>query len=318
MGVLEDAAGWAVYGLLGMQKEDRLAEALNFFIYDTIKVFLLLAAMVFLVAIVRTFITPQRVRKWLGGRKEGAGNVLAALLGIPTPFCSCSAVPLFIGFVESGVPLGITFSFLIASPAINEVAIALLLGMFGWQITALYIGTGLAIAIVAGMAIGRLKLEGEVEAFVYRIKQKKAAEKAMDWKQRLEFAKSETGDIVVRVAPFLVLGIGLGALMHGYVPVGFLSELAGRGNPLAVPIAVLVGVPLYSNAAGVLPIVQVLIDKGMATGTALAFMMSVTALSLPEMIILRKVLKPKLIAIFAGMLALSFVAVGLVFNAVIG
>ncbi|HIH18690.1 TPA: permease [Candidatus Micrarchaeota archaeon] len=318
MGVLEDFAGWVVHSLLGMQQKEKLAEALNFFIYDTIKVFLLLAAMVFLVAIVRTYVTPQRVRKWLGGRKEGVGNVLAALLGVPTPFCSCSAVPLFIGFVESGVPLGITFSFLIASPAINEVAIALLLGMFGWKITALYIGTGLAIAIAAGMIIGRLKLEGEVEEFVYKIRQKKLSEKPMSWKQRLEFGKTETRDIVLRVAPFLVLGIGIGALMHGYVPVGSLSELAGMGNPLAVPIAVLVGVPLYSNAAGVLPIVQVLIDKGMAMGTALAFMMSVTALSLPEMIILRKVLKPKLIAIFAGILALSFIVMGLIFNAVIG
>ena len=318
MGVLEDFAGWVVHSLLGMQQKEKLAEALNFFIYDTIKVFLLLAAMVFLVAIVRTYVTPQRVRKWLGGRKEGVGNVLAALLGVPTPFCSCSAVPLFIGFVESGVPLGITFSFLIASPAINEVAIALLLGMFGWKITALYIGTGLAIAIAAGMIIGRLKLEGEVEEFVYKIRQKKLSEKPMSWKQRLEFGKTETRDIVLRVAPFLVLGIGIGALMRGYVPVGSLSELAGMGNPLAVPIAVLVGVPLYSNAAGVLPIVQVLIDKGMAMGTALAFMMSVTALSLPEMIILRKVLKPKLIAIFAGILALSFIVMGLIFNAVIG
>src|SRR3989338_266504 len=318
MGVLEDFAGWVVHSLLGMQQKEKLAEALNFFIYDTIKVFLLLAAMVFLVAIVRTYVTPQRVRKWLGGRKEGVGNVLAALLGVPTPFCSCSAVPLFIGFVESGVPLGITFSFLIASPAINEVAIALLLGMFGWKITALYIGTGLAIAIAAGMIIGRLKLEGEVEEFVYKIRQKKLSEKPMSWKQRLEFGKTETRDIVLRVAPFLVLGIGIGALMPGYVPVGFLSELAGMGNPLAVPIAVLVGVPLYSNAAGVLPIVQVLIDKGMAMGTALAFMMSLTALSLPEMIILRKVLKPKLIAIFAGILALSFIVMGLIFNAVIG
>jgi hypothetical protein len=190
--------------------------------------------------------------------------------------------------------------------------------MFGWKITALYIGSGLAIAIVAGMVIGRLKLEDEVEEFVYKIRAKKLAEKKMNLRQRLEFAKSETRDIVLRVAPFLVLGIGVGALMHGYAPVGFLSEIAGRGNPLAVPIAVLIGVPLYSNAAGMMPIVQVVMEKGMAMGTALAFMMSVTALSLPEMIILRKVLKPKLIAIFAGILAISFVLAGLLFNAVIG
>jgi len=318
MGFLEDFAAWVVYGILGMGKSDALAESLNYFIYDTLKVFILLAAMVFLVSVVRTFITPEKVRKWLGGRREGVGNVLAALLGVPTPFCSCSAVPLFIGFLEAGVPLGVTFSFLIASPLVNEVAIALLWGLFGWQVTALYIGTGLAIAIVAGIIIGRLKLENQIEKFAYEMTLVKKKEKKPGWAERLDFAKKETARITGSVAPYIVLGVGLGALIHGIVPVGFLAQIAGRANPFAVPVAVLVGIPLYSNAAGTIPIVQALLEKGMAMGTALALMMSITALSLPEMIILRKVLKPKLIAIFALILALAFTFTGLLFNAVLG
>jgi len=313
MGLLEDFGNWIVFNLLGLQP-GHLSEALSFFIYDTIKVFLLLAVMVFLVSILRTFVTPQKVKKWLGGRREGIGNVLAALLGIPTPFCSCSAVPLFIGFVESGVPLGVTFSFLIASPLINEIAAALLLGLFGWQVAALYIGSGFIISVIAGILIGRMNLEGEVEDFVYKIRAKQLKEKKMDWSARFSFAKTETADIVKRVALYIVLGIGLGALIHGFVPVGFLADIAGPNNPLAVPIAVLIGIPLYSNAAGTIPIVQALIAKGMALGTALALMMSITALSLPEMIILRKVLKPKLLAVFIGILAVSFTFIGLLFN----
>ncbi|MCX6768939.1 MAG: permease [Candidatus Micrarchaeota archaeon] len=314
--MLEDFAGWIVFSVLGMNQGDMLAESLNFFIYDTIKVFLLLAAMTFLVGIIRTFVTPDRVRKWLGGRKEGVGNVLAALLGVPTPFCSCSAVPLFIGFVEAGVPLGVTFSFLISAPLVNEVALALLFGLFGWEVALLYAGTGLLIAVFAGILIGRLGLEKEVEGFVYELKAGKINEMRMDWAERVEFAKNQMFSIVRKVGPFIVLGVGFGALIHGFVPVGFLAEIAGKDNPLAVPIAVLIGVPLYSNAAGTIPIVQALMAKGMAMGTALALMMSITALSLPEMVILRKVLKPKLIAIFAGILAVSFVIVGLLFNMV--
>lgn len=313
---MEDFAGWIVFSVLGMNQGDMLAESLNFFIYDTIKVFLLLAAMTFLVGIIRTFVTPDRVRKWLGGRKEGVGNVLAALLGVPTPFCSCSAVPLFIGFVEAGVPLGVTFSFLISAPLVNEVALALLFGLFGWEVALLYAGTGLLIAVFAGILIGRLGLEKEVEGFVYELKAGKINEMRMDWAERVEFAKNQMFSIVRKVGPFIVLGVGFGALIHGFVPVGFLAEIAGKDNPLAVPIAVLIGVPLYSNAAGTIPIVQALMAKGMAMGTALALMMSITALSLPEMVILRKVLKPKLIAIFAGILAVSFVIVGLLFNMV--
>ncbi len=317
-GPLEDFAGYVVFQLLGMAPGNALAEALNFFIYDTIKVTILLVIMVFLVGIIRTFVTPPKVKKLLGGRKEGAGNVLAALLGVPTPFCSCSAVPLFIGFVEAGVPLGVTFSFLIACPMVNEVAVALLLAMVGWEVTALYIGTGLAVAIVAGIAIGRMNLEGEVEDFAGKARSGKAKEPKLSWKQRLYFAKSQTTNIVTTVFPYIVLGIAAGAFIHGFVPVGFLADIAGPGNPLAVPIVVAIGIPLYSNAAGTIPIVQALMAKGMALGTALAFMMSVTALSLPEMIILRRVLKPKLLAAFVLILAVSFVLTGLLFNALLG
>jgi uncharacterized membrane protein YraQ (UPF0718 family) len=317
MGLLEDFGYWLVYSVLGVT-DAQLGEALAFFVYDTIKVFLLLAAMVFLVSILRTFVTPNKVKEWLGGRREGIGNALAALLGIPTPFCSCSAVPLFIGFMDAGVPLGVTFSFLIASPLINEVAAALLFGLFGWQVALLYIATGFAIAVLAGIAIGRLGLESEVEEFVLKARAKALKERKMDWRERIGFAKCETIDITRKVGPYILLGIGLGAFIHGYAPMDFLSGIAGPGNPLAVPIAVAIGVPLYSNAAGTIPIVQALMDKGMALGTALAFMMSVTALSLPEMIILRRVLKPRLLAAFIAILALSFTFTGLLFNSIFG
>jgi uncharacterized membrane protein YraQ (UPF0718 family) len=318
---LFDGVAWWIVSQLGFKFSSQLGGALQFFISDSIEVILLLAVMIFLVSVIRTFITPQRVRKLLSGRREGIGNILAALLGIPTPFCSCSAVPVFIGFVESGVPLGVTLSFLISSPMVNEVAIALLLGLFGLSITVLYIVSGFVIAVVAGFVIGKLHLESEVEEFVYNIKVKHEGlekEKSLDWKERIDFAKTEVGDIMNRVGLYVLVAIAVGALIHAYAPVNFLLGVAGRGDLLAVPIAVLIGVPLYSNAAGVIPIVQALISKGMAVGTALAFMMSVTALSLPEMIILRKVLKPKLIAIFIGVLFVSIVFTGFLFNAVVG
>lgn len=318
MGILEDFAAYIVFQLVGMKEGDALAEALEFFIYDSIKVTALLAGMTFFVAMVRTFITPQRIKKMLGGRREGIGNVLAALLGVPTPFCSCSAVPLFIGFVESGIPLGVTFSFLISSPMINEIAVALLLGTVGPTITALYIGTGLLVAIIAGMAIGRLNLESEVEDFVYAFRSREIKERETNWNERLKFAVGQMSDITKKVMPYIMLGIAAGSFIHGFVPIGFLADIAGRDNQLAVPVAVLIGVPLYSNAAGTIPIVQALMSKGMALGTALAFMMSVTALSLPEMIILRRVLKPKLIMAFAAILFVSFIMVGLLFNALLG
>jgi len=314
--MLQEFADWLAYSVLGLASDSHMGEAANFFIYDSIKVTLLLAVVIFLVGVIRTFVTPQKVKAWLGGRREGAGNALAALLGVPTPFCSCSAVPLFIGFVESGVPLGITFSFLIASPLINEVAATMLFAMFGWQIAALYIFTGLVIAIFAGMTIGRMHLENEVEEFVYRIKAKKMKEREMSWGQMLSFGLSESKSITLKVLPFLLVGIAIGGLIHGYAPADFLAGVA-KGPP-AVPIAVIIGIPLYSNAAGMVPIVGVLISKGMPIGTALAFMMSVIGLSLPELLILRKVLKPKLLAAFVLVLFVAFVLTGYLFNAMLG
>jgi len=316
--MLQEFADWVTCTLLGLAQNSPLASSVDFFVYDSIKVTVMLAIIVFGVAIIRSFITPQKVKKWVAGRTEGLGNILAAILGIPTPFCSCSAVPLFIGFVESGVPLGITFSFLIASPLINEVAAAMLLAMFGWEIAVLYIISGLVIAIIAGIIIGRLRLESEVEEFVYKCKIPDSAEKVMSWKDRLIYAKNESRDITLKVLPYILLGIAIGAVIHGYAPADFLVNIAGKNNPLAVPIAVLIGIPLYSNAAGMIPIMEVLTAKGMAMGTALAFMMAVIGLSLPEMIILRKVIKIKLLAIFAAILFISFTLTGYLFNAVLG
>jgi uncharacterized protein len=311
-------ADWLTYSILGIVQGTPLGSSVNFFIYDTIKVTLMLTVIVFAVGVVRTYITPQKVKKWVAGRTEGVGNVIAALLGIPTPFCSCSAVPLFIGFVESGVPLGITFSFLIASPLINEVAAAMLLAMFGWQIALIYIISGLIIAIVAGIIIGRLHLESEVEDFVWKCKMHDAAEKPMTWKDRVDFGISESKSITLKVIPYIIIGIAIGAVIHGYAPADFLVNIAGPDNPLAVPLAVLIGIPLYSNAAGMIPIMEVLTAKGMAMGTALAFMMAVIGLSLPEMIILRKVIKIKLLVIFAGILFVAFTLTGYLFNAILG
>jgi len=310
-------ADWLTYNVLGIGRNTSLASALNFFIYDSIKVTLLLLVIVFIVGVIRTYITSEKVKKIVGKKKEGIGNILAALLGVPTPFCSCSAVPLFIGFIESGIPLGVTFSFLIASPLINEVAATMLFAMFGWQIAALYIGSGLLIAIIAGIVIGRLGLEKEVESFVYKHHSKKKREEKMTLKERIEFGIDESKRITLKVLPYLLLGIAIGGFIHGYAPADLLLQIAGPNNPLAVPIAVLIGIPLYSNAAGMVPIVGVLIDKGLPIGTALAFTMAVIGLSLPEMIILRKVLKPKLLAIFALILCISFTLTGIIFNLIL-
>ena len=311
-------ADYVTYTLLGIGQGTPLGSTVDFFIYDTIKVTLMLAVIVFFVGVVRTFITPRRVRKWVSGRPEGVGNVLAALLGIPTPFCTCSAVPLFIGFVESGVPLGITFSFLVASPLINEIAAAMLIGMFGWQIAAIYIVSGLVIAILAGVIIGRLHLEDQVEEFVWSCHMPERSEQAMTWRDRINFAAGESKSITRKVLPYILAGIAIGAVIHGYAPADFLLNIAGNDNPLAVPIAVLIGIPLYSNAAGMIPIIEVLTSKGMAMGTALAFMMAVIGLSLPEMVILRKVIKVRLLLIFAGILFVSFTLTGYLFNAILG
>jgi len=315
---LQLLSDWLTYSVLGLAPTSQLGMSVEFFFFDVPKVLILLAVVIFFVAIIRSFFPPEKTRKVLSHTRLFGGNIAAALLGIVTPFCSCSAVPLFIGFVESGVPLGVTFSFLVASPMINEVAIILLWGMFGWQITLLYIVSGLFIAITSGIIIGKLGLENWVEEYVYQIRVGDAGEIAeQTWREKFAYARGYVAEIVGKVWPYVVVGIGLGAVMHGYIPNDFLVQYAGPNNPFAVPLAVLVGVPLYSNAAGVIPLVSVLVEKGMAMGTVLAFMMAVVGLSLPEAIILRKVLKPKLIAVYFGINAVGIVAIGYLFNLVL-
>jgi uncharacterized membrane protein YraQ (UPF0718 family) len=306
-----------VYQLMGIEAGSMLGEALNFFFYDTMKVFFLLVVIIFGVAIIRSFFPPERSRRLLGHRREYVGNFLAASLGIVTPFCSCSAVPMFIGFVESGLPLGVTFSFLISSPTVNEVALVMLWGLFGWKIAFIYVATGVTLAFFSGIIIGKMKLEHLVEEYVYQIKMGEGQVVTPVWKERVEYARGYTKDILGRIWMFVLIGIGLGAWIHGYVPMDFVLKYAGQGNPFAVPIAVLIGIPLYSNAGGTIPIVQALVEKGLPMGTALAFMMSIVAISTPEMIILRKVIKPKLIGIFAGIVATAIIIVGYLFNAIL-
>jgi uncharacterized membrane protein YraQ (UPF0718 family) len=302
---------------MGIRSGSVLGESLNFFFYDTMKIFLLLSVIIFVVAIIRSFFPPERSRKLLGNRREYVGNFLAASLGIVTPFCSCSAVPMFIGFLESGLPLGVTFSFLISSPTVNEVALVMLWGLFGWEIALLYVATGVTLAFFSGIVIGKLKLESEVEDYVYKMRLGEMAAIVPTWRERVESARDYTKDILKRVWLFVLIGIGIGAWIHGYAPVDLVMKYAGPGNPLAVIVAVLIGIPLYSNAAGTIPIIQALVQKGMPMGTALAFMMSIVAISTPEMIILRKVIKPKLIAIFVGIVSVAIVLIGYLFNAVL-
>lgn len=314
--MLQRFADFVAYGVFNLTPQSRLGGAVDFFIYDTIKIFLMLSLIIFAVSLIRSFFPPEKTKKILSRKREFVGNISAALLGIVTPFCSCSAVPVFIGFVESGVPLGVTFSFLISSPMVNEVALVMLWGLFGWKIAAIYIAAGVSVAIVAGIVIGKLKLEHLVEEYVYNIKMTDAELAELSWRDRVEYAWSYVVDILKKVWLYVVIGIAIGGFIHGYAPQDFLVKYAGRDNLLAVPLAVLIGVPLYSNAAGTIPIVNVLMEKGMALGTVLAFMMAVTALSLPEMIILRKVLKPKLIAIFVGIMAVTIIIVGYLFNVI--
>jgi hypothetical protein len=296
----------------------RLGSAAEFFIYDSIKVLLLLAIIVFGIGLVRSFFSPQRTRALLNGRREVVGNVMAASLGTVTPFCSCSAVPLFIGFVEAGIPLGVTFSFLIAAPMVNEVALILLYGLFGWKVAAFYLGTGLAIAMAAGWVIGRFKMERHIQDWVREIRLGETAEtERPDWHARVAYARQAVKEIVGKVWPYVLAGIAVGAVIHGYVPQGFMAGIMGKGAWWSVPAAVLLGIPMYSNAAGIIPIVQSLLEKGAALGTVLAFMMAVIALSLPETIILRKVLKWPLIATFLGVVGAGIIIVGYLFNAVL-
>lgn len=315
--MLRNLTDLIVYTLMGLQPGTHLSDALNFFIYDTIKIFILLSVIIFLVAIIRSYFPPERTRRILSRKKQYVGNGLAGLLGIVTPFCSCSAVPLFIGFVESGVPLGVTFSFLISSPMINEVALVLLLGLFGWKIALLYIGTGLLVSIIAGIAIGKLRMERYVQDYVYQMKAGNAEIAHQNFKEKIGYARDYTKDLLKRIWPFVLVGVGVGGFIHGYVPSDFLLKYAGPGNPFAVPVAVLIGVPLYGNAAGTIPIVQALMGKGMPIGTVLAFMMAVTALSFPEAVILKNVLKVRLLLIFFGTVAAAIVGVGYLFNLIL-
>ncbi len=317
--MLKAFAHYLVYSVFGMAPGARLSDALEFFIYDTVKIFLLLSVIIFIVSIVRSYFPPERTKRILSHKKEFIGNILAALLGVVTPFCSCSAVPLFIGFVEAGVPLGVTFSFLISSPMVNEVALVLLWGLFGWKIAVIYMAAGLLVAIVAGMVIGRLKLEKWVEEYVYKIHSLGVSHEIarQAFKERLVSARWSTADILKRVWLYVIIAIGIGGFIHEYVPEDFLVRYAGPQNPFGVPVAVALGVPLYSNAAGVIPIVYALMEKGMSMGTVLAFMMAVTALSLPEMIILRKVLKIQLLGVFIGIMTVTIIGVGYLFNAIL-
>lgn len=315
--MLKQAADYITFNLLGLVPGTNLGESLNFFLYDTAKIFLLLTTIIYVVAIIRTSFPPEKTKRMLSHKREYIGNILAALLGIVTPFCSCSAVPLFIGFVESGVPLGVTFSFLISSPMVNEVALIMLWGLFGWKIALIYIGSGLLVAIFAGIIIGKLKMEKYVQDYVWEMQVGNAEIMQLTFREKLDYARQYTTDLLKKIWPYVVVGVGLGAFIHGYVPQDFLARWAGPGNPVAVPIAVALGIPLYSNAAGVIPIVHALMEKGMAIGTVLAFMMAVTALSLPEAIILKNVLKSRLLALFFGIVATAIVCVGYLFNAIL-
>ncbi|MEX2502510.1 MAG: permease [Trueperaceae bacterium] len=307
---------WLVYDALGLGAQTRLGDAVHFFLYDSVKIVLLLSGVIFVIGVLRSFISVEQTRAMLGGRRQGVGNVLASFLGVATPFCSCSAVPVFIGFVSAGVPLGVTLSFLIASPMVDVVTITLLLGLFGWQIAAIYVTAGLMLAIVAGMLLGRMNLERWVEPFVYETHVAQAADPArgLTWGERFQIGWDEVVDILRRIWPFLLVGIGLGAAIHGWLPEAFFARWAGPDQPLAVPFAVALGVPLYANVAGVLPLIEALHAKGLAIGTLLAFMMAVVALSLPETILLRRVLKPRLIALFITVVATGILLLGLGLN----
>jgi hypothetical protein len=311
-------ADWLTFSLLGLDPQSVLAEAVNFFVFDTIKILILLTVIIFTVSIIRSFLPAEKVRDILSRRGKYTGHILAGMLGIATPFCSCSAVPLFLGFVNAGIPLGVTFSFLVSSPMINEVALILLLGMFGWKIAMIYIGSGLVIAVLSGIIIGALRLEKLVAEFAYQTPSGIVYEgQQMVWKERLEFARDYTAGILKKVWPYIIAGIGVGAWIHGYVPTDLLARWAGADKWYAVPLATLIGIPLYSNAAGVIPLVSVLTEKGVAMGTTLAFMMAVTGLSLPEFMILKNVMKTRLILIFAGIVGTGIVFTGYLFNLIL-
>jgi uncharacterized membrane protein YraQ (UPF0718 family) len=310
---------YLTYSVLGLQPGSHLGEAVEFFLYDTPKVFMLLILIVFGIGILRTFFTPEKTRSILAGKKSIIGNLLAALLGVVTPFCSCSAVPLFIGFVQAGVPLGVTFSFLISAPMVNEIALVLLFGLFGWKIALLYLSTGLVIALGAGMVIGTLRMERHVEGWVYdmRMNGNTLGLQKLTWLERIDQGRQAVREIVFKVWPYIVAGILAGAAIHGWVPAGLMAKIMGAHAWWSVPLAVLMGIPMYSNAAGIIPIVEALLAKGAALGTVLSFMMAVIGLSFPELVILRKVLKPTLIATFVAVVGGGILAVGFLFNLIL-
>ncbi|MDH3390766.1 MAG: permease [Desulfobulbaceae bacterium] len=316
---LEQFSHFLSYNVLALKKGSHLGAAVQFFLYDTPKVFLLLTLVIFMVGIIRSFFTPERTRKILAGKRESLGNVLAAFLGIVTPFCSCSAVPLFIGFVTAGVPLGVTFSFLISAPMVNEIALVLLYGLLGWKVAVLYLVTGLMVAIVAGWVIGRLGMEKHIEGWVLEIRSNAddVPDNSLTWDDRIIAGRDAVKDIVGKVWMYVILGIAIGAGIHGYVPQGFMAAIMGKDAWWSVPAAVVIGIPMYSNAAGIVPVIHALLEKGAALGTVLAFMMSVIALSLPEMVILRKVLRPSMIAVFITVVGSGILLVGYLFNLVI-
>jgi uncharacterized membrane protein YraQ (UPF0718 family) len=316
---LESLTDGIVYSVFHLDAGSKLTSAVHFFVFEVPKVLLLLTLIVFVVGIIRSYFSPERTRALLGGKKLFAGNVLASLLGVVTPFCSCSAIPLFLGFVESGIPLGVTFSFLIAAPMINEIALVLLFGLFGWQTALLYMSTGLFIAIVSGYVIGRLKLERYVEEWVYAIKagHSDLPEEHRSVSDRIDAGIDAVQEIVAKVWLYIVIGVAVGAAVHGYVPENFMVSIMGRDAWWSVPLSVLIGIPMYSNAAGIIPVVQVLLEKGASLGTVLAFMMSVIGLSLPELIILRKVLKLPLIVAFVSVVGAGIIVVGYLFNVIL-
>ncbi|MCX6718043.1 MAG: permease [Candidatus Staskawiczbacteria bacterium] len=309
-------ADWLTYDVFSIAKKTLLGNAIDFFINDTIKIFLLLVVIIFVVSIIRSFLPPEKIKNILSHKGKYTGNILASFLGIITPFCTCSAIPLFLGFVEAGVPLGVTFSFLVASPMINEIALVMLFGLFGWKVAFIYIVSGLVVAIVSGIIIGKLKVENLVYDFKSKNKAKLGFE-SLTWEKRITYARGYTFDILKKVWLFIIIGVGIGAWIHGYIPADFIAKYAGGNNWYAVPLAILIGIPLYSNAAGIIPLVSVLTEKGVSMGTTLAFMMAVTGLSLPEFLILKKVMKTKLIIIFAGIVGVGIMCTGYLFNIIL-
>ncbi len=310
-------ADWLVYELIGLSPENRLGEALNFFIWDTMKIFFMMLVVIFMVSYVRSYLPPQRVRRFLSQKLPVVGNIFAAGIGVATPFCTCSAIPLFIGFIEAGVPLGVTFSFLVSAPMVNEVALILLIALVGWKVALIYLGTGLVVAVVSGLVIGWLRPDRFLQDHVRNIHFGEVEEKQWSQRERLRYAVAYTRDILKRIWLFIVIGIAVGAFIHGYIPGDIILRFSSQSTLWGVPTAVLLGVPLYAGAAGAIPIVTALLEKGLPLGTALAFLMAVTALSLPEFIILRQVMKTRLILIFAGILTVSIILTGYLFNFVV-